>query len=405
MFVDQLAKWLAKRFTLLVTKCYKKFSKTKCLKRIMSNVMSWINRAKGFAVIFFSSVIAFSIVEFSYRLFLEKDLKSNYTQRTMLFESGKNFVNHIGYFKYFPNQSIRSMTLYSKPQANSIEDIVIEYDYIINTNNIGLVMKGDLRTGDKVAFVAGDSFTEGQGATPWFYRLEDDYHSSPLKLVNLGIIGTGPMQWKNLASSIVKELDLKVGASVINITPDDMNRGVWTIKDRELRCLYKVDCDYNFGFQGFNFYNGHDYNDVKLAVLKSLTEKKFFNSNDHVASVKKYVKKSRVTYDIYLFLKNKFGASKNEIVIMNEKALIAMKDAVEGNFIVNVVSQKTVNSTNFDKIKYAKKLIQFLELNNINYSWCDIPLSGFHKNDGHPNSDGYEILRQCTKDALAKVIQ
>ena len=118
--------------------------------------MSWINRAKGFAVIFFSSVIAFSIVEFSYRLFSEKDLKSSYTQRTMLFESGKNFVNHKDYFKYFPNQSIRSMTLYSKPQANSIEDIVIEYDYIINTNNMGLVMKGDLRTGDKVAFIAGD---------------------------------------------------------------------------------------------------------------------------------------------------------------------------------------------------------------------------------------------------------
>ncbi len=367
--------------------------------------MSWINRAKGFAVIFFSSVIAFSIVEFSYRLFSEKDLKSSYTQRTMLFESGKNFVNHKDYFKYFPNQSIRSMTLYSKPQANSIEDIVIEYDYIINTNNMGLVMKGDLRTGDKVAFIAGDSFTEGQGAPPWFYRLEDDYHSSPLKLVNLGILGTGPMQWKNLASSIIKELDLRVGASVINITPDDMNRGVWTIKDRELRCLYKVDCDYNFGFQGFNFYNGHDYDDMKLAVLKSLTEKKFFNSDDHVTSVKKYMKKSHVTYDIYLFLKNKFGASKNEIVIMNEKALIAMKDAVEGNFIVNVVSQKTVNSINFNKIKYAKQLIQFLELNDINYSWCDIPPSGFHKNDGHPNSDGYEILRQCTKDALAKVIQ
>ena len=38
MFVDQLAKWLAKRFTLLVTKCYKKFSKTKCLKRIKETI-------------------------------------------------------------------------------------------------------------------------------------------------------------------------------------------------------------------------------------------------------------------------------------------------------------------------------------------------------------------------------
>ena len=360
--------------------------------------MSWINRAKGFAVIFFSCVIAFSIVEFSYRLFSKKDPKSNYSQRTMLFEAGKNFVNHKDYFKYFPNQSIRSMTLYSKPQANSIEDIVIEYDYIINTNNIGLVMKGDLRTGDKVVFVIGDSFTEGQGATPWFYQLEDDYHSSPFKLVNLGILGTGPMQWKNLASSVTEELNLRVGASVINIIPGDMARWVWTLKDRELRCLHKVDCDYNFGFQGYNFYKGHDYDDVKLAILKSLKEKKFSNLDDYVTSVKEYVKKSLVIYDIYFFLRTETG-----IINENEKALIAMKDTVDGNFIVNVIGGNHVNSINFDK--HAKRLIQFLELNNINYSWCDIPPGGFHKYDGHPNSDGYEILRQCTKHALAKVIQ
>ena len=364
----------------------------------MRNVISWIDRAKRFAVIFFSCVIAFSIVEFSYRLFSKKDLKSNYSQRTMLFEAGKNFVNHKDHFKYFPNQSIRSMTLYSKPQANSIEDIVIEYEYIINTNNIGLVMKGDLRTDDKVVFVIGDSFTEGQGAAPWFYRLEDDYHSSPIKLVNLGILGTGPVQWKNLASAVTEELNLRVSASVINILPEDMTRGVWTLKDRELRCLYKVDCDYNFGFQGYNFYKGHDYDDVKLALLKSLTEKKFFNFDDYVTSVKEYVKKSLVLYDIYFFLKTK-TATVNE----NEKALITMKDVVKGNFIVNVVGHKHVNSNNPDKL--AKQLIQFLELNNINYSWCDIPSGGFHKYDSHPNSDGYEILRQCTKDALAKVIQ
>ena len=363
------------------------------------------NRKFGYFFTFvFSSIIAFLIVEFSYRLLLEKNLRSNYSKRTMLFDSGKNFVNQKNYVKYFPNQSIRSMTLYSKEQANSIEDIVIEYDYLINTNNIGLVMKGDLRTGDKVVFVIGDSFTEGQGSTPWFYRLEDDYKRFSPKLVNLGILGTGPMQWENFASSIIEELDLRVSASVVNIVPADITRQVWTLDDRELRCLYKMDCDYNFGFQGYNFYNGHDYDDVKLAVLKSMTEKKFFNSDDYVTSAKEYVKKSRVIYNIYLFFKNKFGNNKNKTVIMNEKALIAMRDTVEGNFIVNVVSQRGINSTNFDKFRYAKNLIQFLELNNINYSWCDIPPSGFHKIDGHPNFDGYEILRKCTKDALAKVI-
>ena len=38
----------------------------------------------------------------------------------------------------------------------------------------------------------GDSFTEGQGATPWFYELEKDFSGSVIKPVNLGILGTGP---------------------------------------------------------------------------------------------------------------------------------------------------------------------------------------------------------------------
>ena len=63
----------------------------------------------------------------------------------MLFESGTNFRNYDNFFKYEPNISIRSVTLYSKTNPVNVDDVIIEYDYIISTNNAGLVMNADLK--------------------------------------------------------------------------------------------------------------------------------------------------------------------------------------------------------------------------------------------------------------------
>ena len=64
------------------------------------------------------------------------------------------------------------MTLFTKEEIVSPNDIIIETDYNIETNNLGLVMKKDIYKNDRVLLVIGDSFTEGQGAEPWFYDLE-----------------------------------------------------------------------------------------------------------------------------------------------------------------------------------------------------------------------------------------
>lgn len=374
----------------------------------MSKYVRWIDKIISIALIVFSSIIAFLILEFSYRSFLKHQSQNYLSHRTIKYQVGENFLNRDDFFQYFPNKSIRVMALYSKSKPKTVEDITIEYDYVITTNNAGLVMKKNLFYKDKVVLIIGDSFTEGQGAIPWFYQLEEDFYHSNLKLVNLGIMGTGPMQWRKHLSSITEEFKLRVDTIVINIIPGDIIRRVWNFNDRELRCLSKANCDYNFGIQGYNFHDNSDYDDIKLHLLKSLSkskEEEFFNpDDDYVTKAKAYLKKSRIILDIYTFLMNKIP-SKSETVKMNEKALISIRDSIKGNFIVNVVSQKEINSTNFDRFKFAKQLIKFLELNNINYNWCDIPLSGFHKYDRHPNVDGYKILKECNKNALDKFIK
>lgn len=360
--------------------------------------MNWIDNLKSVVIICFSSIFAFAVVELLYRAVNPEEHSRNNLNGTMLFEAGNNFLNHEGYFTYFPNREIRSLTLYSKPRPKGIEDIIIEYDYLIKTNNLGLVMQSDLSHEDRVVFIIGDSFTEGQGASPWFYDLENTYYASSRKLVNLGILGTGPTQWDNLAKSITEGLELQVDATVVNIIPGDMPRPVWSFGKQELKCLHHALCDYQFGFQGYNFNSEQNHENIKLSVLNSLIE-----TSSIFDSIKKYVRKSRVVLDLYALFIKKW--QNNENIPANESSLLALNNAVNGNFFVNVVSQKRINSTNFENFKIVKELIGFLEINDISYSWCDIPFDGFHTIDDHPNAEGYKILRECTENALNKVIK
>jgi len=364
----------------------------------MRSFMSWTNRLKALAIISLSTIISFFIVEYSYRYIMYEgsDSKSDYKNRTMLFEAGDNFQNFDGYYKYFPNQEIRSTTLYSREEPKSIDDLEIAYDYIIRTNNFGLVMKRDVIPNEQAIFVIGDSFTEGQGVSPWFYELEDTYDANGTQIINLGILGTGPKQWENLSSSTIQQLGLDVIATVVNIIPEDMPRSVRTFKERELNCLHDTSCDYVFGFQGYNFVSKESGDDIKRSVLDTINNAS--NIRSSLGNIKKFLKKSRVILDLYSFLKNK-----STLVADNEEAILSLREAVSGNFYVNVVSQQQINSSNYANNNTAKRLIDFLDENQIKYKWCDIPVGGFHKIDGHPNAKGYKILRECTRNALNKL--
>ena len=365
--------------------------------------MIWIDKLKAALVVITSSIISFLGVEYSYQHIVDIDTGTDSDfHRTMLFEAGNNFQNHDGFFKYFPNKEIRSATLYSKSNPKSIKDIVIEYDYTISTNNAGLVMQKNVFSNDRVIFVVGDSFTEGQGASPWFYDLENSYDNDKAKLVNLGILGTGPKQWQNLASSISKELQLDVIATVINIIPDDLTRKVWVFVPRVLECLNQASCDYPLGFQGYNFSAQENNDNIKRSVLNNIAK---FESGDmsysQINNIKDLIKKSRVIMDIYKYFTNK---PEEKILEINESSLLALNEAASGNFYVNVVSQKNLNSTSYKENKTAVRLIEFLQKNEIRYKWCDIPTNGYHKYDPHPNTNGYKILRECTRSAIEKFV-
>ncbi len=360
--------------------------------------MNWIDKLKGIIIVFLSVSISFIGIEYSYRIIADKSM---FVIRSMLFESGDNFKNFKDFFKYYPNTSIRSVTTYSKAKPTKISDIVIEYDYVISTNNAGLVMQKDLKNVDKVIYIIGDSFTEGQGASPWFYEMEKFYENTNVKLVNLGILGTGPAQWNNLRNHITQEFNLIVEGLVINIIPEDMTRGTWVFNEAELKCLSTSVCSYFGGFQGFNFKVSKNNNEIKKSVLTASINK------TSERNFKDFVKRSQVIFDIYRYIRNIFKNSSPKLsensllnIRTNEKALLNLQRAAKNKVFVNIVSLKSMNSKNFNNDIITKKLIDFLENNKFNFKWCDIPRDGFHEIDSHPNKKGYETLQKCTEEAL-----
>ena len=128
-----------------------------------------------FLITIISIFITFLVLEVGYRFLVKSNIIN---LKVMLYQVGKNFKNEKDFVIYQTNQSIRHMTLFTKEEIVSPNDIIIETDYNIETNNLGLVMKKDIYKNDRVLLVIGDSFTEGQGAEPWFYDLEKDNYLS-----------------------------------------------------------------------------------------------------------------------------------------------------------------------------------------------------------------------------------
>ena len=359
-------------------------------------------------VILTSTMLSFFTIELTYR-FLSPGLVQRVdskSARTMLFSVGDNFRNEEMFFRYHPHKEIRSVTLYSTLEPKAIDDIVVEYDYDIRTNNAGLVMSRDIEIGEKVILVVGDSFTEGQGATPWFYELEANWNGSA-KLINLGIMGTGPMQWWFLAERVVEEFDLEVEGVVINIILGDLVRSVWNFSEESLDCLSIGLCRYKGDIQGVDFSLLNDDLKIRQLVLDSahrpsvselLMPSRGLDRFKHF--VKELLKKSKILVTIRGYFKP------TDLIEKNKNSIVKIANLAKNNARMVVINTKEFSSNpDIEYASYEAGILRSLsDIKSVPLSWCNPGANGFHVNDGHPNANGYLRVRDCTLQAAKKMI-
>ena len=327
------------------------------------------------------------ILEIATRLIWGHPLEKNsYLQRVLLFESGDNFINIDNWFKYFPNKSIRTSTYY----VNKGEDIAIkEFDYIIRTNNLGLVQKKNIDVGDSVDIFMGDSFTEGQGAKPWFYEFEEKYKKFN-KVVNGGILGTGPLQWELLANHLQSEYSIKYNKVNVILISQDVTRNVWNFNDGVLDCLRNSKCiSSNSVFYGYDFH-GKNKQDIEKDVIKFHYQQK----QELDFNFKSLIKKSAFLSSLYYKIVDKTNI--NLVAIKN----LVNRGKYKGRVYI-IPTKSEVRESSMPVLSVlSNKVILWLENNNIDVGFCSSLLSrDFHVNDGHPNAKGYEKIRKCVENS------
>lgn len=381
--------------------------------------MNSIKRFLGASVlVLVSCLLGFLAVEGIFRLCsgmeeaFENPEPTDKPVRTMLFEAPRNFENKENFFVYAPNKRIRSATVYSTRHPQSLEDITVEYDSIIDTNNAGLVMHRDLRPGDDVTFVVGDSFTEGQGARSWFYDLEDSSKGGGTKLVNLGIMGTGPLQWLNLAKALVEDYHLRVRHVRINLILPDLFRRPWMFNAEQKACLSGAGCDYSSEFQGYSFdrRSGTMDDDLLRDVMAQLDRvqtpgekgaaEKERRENVFLRRLKKWIGASRVVKT----LRGVVHDSSDTTIRDNMEAMKQLLDIGGESSSLMVIHTKAYRSdpNRERKTILGKQVDLWAKKHGVDISWCNPGLDGFHINDAHPNSKGYGEIRKCLFEAIER---
>lgn len=351
---------------------------------------------KNFLLVFFSIFLTLIFLEIIFQFNDSKNKKYKKLpaiKRYMIFEEGDIFQSYDKFFKYHKNKKIRSEVFYK------INDKFIkEYSYDIITNNFGLVQKNNLEKSKKSILFLGDSFTEGQGAEAWVNYFNGSY--SDFQIINGGILGTGPQQFKILEEHISKSYN--ISKVFLLYLGGDFRRSPYTIDEKTIRCLKNhKSCVGNENFYGFPIKN-EDPNQFlhKLENYRNIYFKKNFNFKTYQRSIKKKLSELYVIKIPINFLKNNFYNSKNIKISKNFRSIEKLIEKYNSDiFFIQIIER---NAILYGKEYEAIFVEKFIKSKTKNHFTCNFEnnLSNFNTYDGHPNKDGYESLYKCVSNIM-----
>jgi hypothetical protein len=365
--------------------------------------MSWIKSKANFFLVIFSIFFSFVAIEIAYKIVLKDENAYKWDQRYMLFsaspENSVLFRNIGPIFTYQPNILVKSKTYYYLD-----EKYQVEYDYQFKTNNYGLVSDVDINPIKESILIIGDSFTEGQGAEPWFRSLLANVKNSRYQFVNGGLLGTGFAQWSLLNQHLV-ENKVNLKKAVVIFISDDFIRKTWNFTEQQYRCL--ADSNQCFGDEFFyklpqekdeiNFLNKiRDFREQPKNSLKEFSNEFFPATNLIFTFTKQVFRKS-------------FGIRNKRIDGLMGPNKVAINELVKYYGHQNIiflhlpekseVLAKGFNSFGVDADSHIAMTGASL-YSGLDH--CNLTIDDYHKNDGHPNARGYKKISDCVYLLLNK---
>jgi hypothetical protein len=343
-------------------------------------------------LIVFGTLFGMGIVEAGYRIY-QRAFPPLYrwNQRIMFFDGPESIFRNVGdIFTYVPNGDIFNRTIYFSESSYSTE-----YAYKFKTNNFGLVQDTDLVPGMRSILLLGDSFTEGQGAEPWFRQIAPQVERLNYQPINGGLLGTGFAQWWSL-EQFLSANEISLSKLIVIFISDDLQRtGKWNFSNNLLNCLRSINrCTGNEGVLRLP-----PSSELAHWVVKIRTTREPDNLKARLESA------LPASYQVYRFLRSVAEKSEptppeNELItaIINK---MVEKYGRENVLFIQLPQKEELEGTTLPDGLLMRKIIWNVDAQFVDgISRCRLDRSDFFVQDGHPNQQGYSKIGNCVAQIL-----
>ena len=351
-------------------------------------------------LIAFGSLVGIGIVEVGYHVYQELSPPRYDWKRQIKFLYGPDsiFRNLGDIFTYVPNSNIFVRDIYFSAFSYSTE-----YAYKIKTNNFGLVQDKDLLRGAKSILLLGDSFTEGQGAEPWFRQVAPQIERLNYQPINGGLRGTGFLHWWEL-EEFLSANKISISKLVIIFISTDLGRSKWNFSESALACLRSI-----------NFCGGNSLL-VRLPPESELGQwiAKIRTTRDAHWWIKSALP---ATYRVYRFLLDivKRPQQVAEVPPQSPRQIERVKTVInnmvekygrENVLFIHLPQKEEVEQgTVFPDGLLTRKFIQDIGTHYADgFALCGLTESDFFPVDRHPNQQGYSKIAKCTAQIIEQFL-
>ena len=348
------------------------------------------NLIQNIGVSIISLTFIFLVCEIGMRLttkFIHPD------EKALLFSSQTFQLDPNGAVRFEPNKKIRSVAVYNNK---------IEYDVHFNTNNFGFIddkdYKYDKNPDKKYYALVGDSFTAGfHGGEPWVPALRKNIDQNKIEIYNLGVCGTGIDHFDRLLKSIRHQL--YISHIIILAISGDIERRFWYPETDASEIRFYLEniekSKHNKKPCTAKIINTNSTDKEILAVAdKIYAEKREYAYNN---GIKEILKRSELLIFLRRLIKNTILKYKNGSMrySFSFEALRNIKKefpSSEISFIHLPTKSEVINDE-----YYLNNIVKEIENIGIVYypvlKKIDWQENMFHINDGHPNSLGYDNIK------------